>query len=94
MVLSPINFAKPSITFTNGKQQTTMNTQSTLEQLRQLKLYGMAGLYQSVLEQPLHQQPEPHLLLGMLAEPEIQWRQMARNELYLRLSKLRYQALP
>jgi hypothetical protein len=48
-----------------------MNTQSTLEQLRQLKLYGMAGRYQAVLEQPQHPQPEPHLLLGMLAEPEI-----------------------
>lgn len=71
-----------------------MNTQSTLEQLRQLKLYGMAGCYQAVLEQPLHQQPEPHLLLGMLTETEIQHRQMARTELYLRLSKLRYHALP
>ena len=71
-----------------------MNTQSTLEQLRQLKLYGMVGTYQSVLEQPLHQQPEPHLLLGMLTEAELQHRQMARTELYLRLSKLRYQALP
>jgi DNA replication protein DnaC len=71
-----------------------MNTQSTLEQLRQLKLFGMAGTYQAVLEQPLHQQPEPHLLLGMLTEAELQHRQMARTELYLRLSKLRYQALP
>ena len=51
-----------------------MNTQSTLEQLRQLKLFGMAGSYQAVLEQPLHQQPEPHLLLGMLTEAELQHR--------------------
>jgi DNA replication protein DnaC len=54
----------------------------------------MAGRYQAVLEQPLHQQPEPHLLLGMLAEAESQHRQMARTELYLRLSRLRYNALP
>jgi hypothetical protein len=47
-----------------------MNTQSTLEQLRELKLYGMASRYQAVLEQPLHQQPEPHLLLGMLADAD------------------------
>ena len=71
-----------------------MNTQSTLEQLRELKLYGMANRYQAVLEQPLHQQPEPHLLLGMLADAESQHRQIARTELYLRLSKLRYHALP
>jgi DNA replication protein DnaC len=71
-----------------------MNTQSTLEQLIGLKLYGMAGRYQSVLEQPLHQQPEPHLLLGMLAEAESQHRQIARTDLYIRLSRLRYHALP
>ncbi len=71
-----------------------MNTQSTLEQLRALKLYGMAGRYQAVLEQPLHQQPEPHLLLGMLADAESQHRQIARTDLYLRLSRLRYNALP
>lgn len=53
-----------------------MNTQSTLDQLRQLKLYGMAGCYQAVLEQPIHQQPEPHLLLGMLTEAEIQQREI------------------
>jgi len=70
-----------------------MNT-STLEQLRQLKLQGMAGCYQAIQEQSLHQQPEPHLLLGMLTEAELQQRQMARTELYLRLSKLRYHALP
>lgn len=71
-----------------------MNTQSTLEQLRELKLYGMAGRYQAVLEQPLHQQPDPHLLLGMLADAESQHRLIARTDLYLRLSKLRYHALP
>jgi DNA replication protein DnaC len=71
-----------------------MNTQSTLDQLRQLKLYGMAGCYQAVLEQPIHQQPEPHLLLGILTEAEIQQREIGRTELYLRSSKLRYQALP
>jgi DNA replication protein DnaC len=71
-----------------------MNTQSTLDQLRQLKLYGMAGCYQAVLEQPIHQQPEPYLLLGMLTEAEIQQREIGRTELYLRSSKLRYQALP
>jgi DNA replication protein DnaC len=71
-----------------------MNTQSTLEQLRQLKLHGMAACYQAMLEQPLQQQPEPHLWLGLLTQAEAQHRLTGRTELYLRLSKLRYHALP
>ncbi|MEI6950841.1 IS21-like element helper ATPase IstB [Paraflavisolibacter sp. H34] len=70
-----------------------MNTKSTLEQLTELKLYGMAHLYQAVTEQPVHQQPEAHTLMGMLAEAETQYRQGQRTQLYLRLSKLRYHAL-
>lgn len=69
-----------------------MNTQSTLEQLQQLKLQGMAQCYRSVLDHPVHQQPEPHLLAAMMAEAETQHRQRQRTELYLRLSKLRYNA--
>ena len=71
-----------------------MNSQSTLEQLRQLKLHGMAACYQAMLEQPLQQQPEPHLWLGLLTQAEAQHRLTGRTELYLRLSKLRYHALP
>lgn len=69
-----------------------MNTQSTLEQLQQLKLQGMVKCYQAILEQPVHQQPEPHLLIAMMADAESQHRQRQRTELYLRLSKLRYNA--
>ncbi|MGV8963433.1 MAG: IS21-like element helper ATPase IstB [Candidatus Saccharimonadaceae bacterium] len=71
-----------------------MNTQSTLQQLKQLKLSGMAATYQAILEQPVHQQPEPHLLMGMLTEAELQFRTNSRTELYLRTSRLRYHALP
>ena len=71
-----------------------MNTQSTLQQLKQLKLSGMAATYQAILEQPVHQQPEPHLLMGMLTEAELQYRTNSRTELYLRTSRLRYHALP
>jgi DNA replication protein DnaC len=70
-----------------------MNTQSTVDQLHELKLYGMAGLYQAITEQPVHQQPETHTLLGLLAEAERQYRLQQRTQLYLRLSKLRYHAL-
>jgi DNA replication protein len=71
-----------------------MNTQSTVEQLQELKLHGMARHYQAVLEQPVHQQPEVHTLLAMLADAETQYRLQQRTQLYLRLSKLRYHALP
>lgn len=71
-----------------------MNTQSTVEQLQQLKLYGMSKRYQVVLDQPLHQQPEVHTLIGMLTDAEIQHRLAQRTQLYLRLSRLRYHALP
>lgn len=71
-----------------------MNTQSTVEQLQELKLHGMARRYLAVLEQPVHQQPEVHTLLAMLADAETQYRLQQRTQLYLRLSKLRYHALP
>ncbi len=71
-----------------------MNTQSTVEQLQQLKLYGMSKRYQAVLDQPAHQHPEVHTLMGMLAEAETQYRLAQRTQLYLRLSRLRYHALP
>jgi len=71
-----------------------MNTTSTLEQLKQLKLSGMLKCYQAIIEQPVHQQPEPHLLIGMLVDAETQHRLVFRTELYLKLSKLRYAALP
>jgi len=71
-----------------------MNTQSTVEQLQQLKLYGMSKRYQTVLDQPAHQHPEVHTLMGMLTEAEIQYRLAQRTQLYLRLSRLRYHALP
>lgn len=64
-----------------------------MEQLNQLKLYGMAQLYQAVTEQPVHQQPEAHTLMGMLTDAETQYRLQQRTQLYLRLSRLRYHAL-
>ena len=70
-----------------------MNQQTTVEQMHQLKVHGMAKLYQSISEQPVHQQPEPHTLVGMLTEAEIQTRLQQRTQLLLRLSRLRYHAM-
>ena len=71
-----------------------MNHQSTLEQLQELKLSGMAKRYEAILNQPVHQQPEPHALIATLAEAESGYRIHQRTQLYLRLSKLRYNATP
>ena len=57
-----------------------MNTQKTVDQMEQLKVHGMAKLYRSISEQPIHQQPEPHTLVGMLTEAEIQTRQQQKTQ--------------
>ena len=71
-----------------------MDQQTTLEQLQQLKLSGMAKRYEAILKQPIHQQPEPHTLIGLLAEAEAGYRVHQRTQIYLRLSRLRYNASP
>jgi DNA replication protein DnaC len=62
-----------------------MNTTATLEQLRDLKLQGMARSYEAILQLPVNQHPEGHLLIAQLAEAERQDRTH-----FLKLSKLRY----
>lgn len=70
-----------------------MNTEATLEQLRELKLHGMARGYQAVLSLPVNNQPETHELLAQLVQQELEHKRSKRTELYLRLSKLRYAAM-
>jgi len=69
-----------------------MNTQATLEQLRELKLVGMAQAYQALLSLSSDQHPDAHTLLAQLAQMESQQRQDQRTQTLLRLSKLRYSA--
>lgn len=71
-----------------------MNTQQTFEQLKELKLYGMAGCYDTQLHQPAEQQPDAHTLIAMMTEAEAVSRIHQRTNLYLRLAKLRYAVLP
>lgn len=71
-----------------------MDQQNTLEQLQQLHLTGMAKRYEAITKQPVHQQPEAHTIIGLLAEAEASYRVHQRTQLYLRLSKLRYNATP
>lgn len=67
-----------------------MNTTATLEQLRELKLQGMARSYEAVLQLPVNQHPEGHYLIAQLSEAERQSRVQYKTQLYLKLSKLRY----
>ena len=69
-----------------------MNTQATLQQLRELHLDGMARSYESVLQLPSHQHPDSHVLLAQLADAEKQNRSQYRTQLFLKLSKLRFVA--
>lgn len=71
-----------------------MNSQATLEQLQQLKLHGMAARYEALLQLHSHEQPDTHALIAGLCEAELSYRTHRRTELYLRLSKLRYHAVP
>ena len=70
-----------------------MNTQATIDQLKQLRLHGMANAYEGVLSMPVNEQPPSNHLLVRLADAELQYRVQKRTELYIRQSKLRYNAV-
>jgi len=67
-------------------------TNASLQILRQMKLEGMASAYEGILSMPINQQPDAHEQLARLAEAEQQHRAHKRMKMYLRLSKMRYQA--
>ena len=70
-----------------------INTDATLEQLEQLKLLGMAQAYRGALAMPSHEQLTANELLARLVEAESQHRLGMRTQVYLKLSKLRYDAV-
>jgi DNA replication protein DnaC len=69
-----------------------MNTSQTTQQLRELKLYAMANLYENSSAMPLHQQPTAHELLAQLTQSELLDRGERRTKMLLKLSRLRYDA--
>jgi len=69
-----------------------MNTTATLQQLKDLKLMGMSRSYESILQLPVNQHPEAHMLVAQLSEAERQNRVQYKTQLYLKLSRLRYAA--
>lgn len=70
-----------------------MNTQETVDQLKTLKLKGMMQAYQSLITMPVHEQLTLHQAVARLAEAELQYRGHQKTQMYLRLSKLRYNAV-
>jgi DNA replication protein DnaC len=70
-----------------------MNLQHTAETLRKLRLEGMAHAYESVIGSTAQQQPAAHELVAQLAQAETQHRHQRKSQLYLALSKLRFDAI-
>jgi DNA replication protein DnaC len=71
-----------------------MNTKSTVEQMEEMKLFGMSRRYETILGLPIHEHTEPHAMVAMLTESELQYRSHKRTTRNLGRSKLRYNALP
>ena len=65
---------------------------ASLETLRQMKLEGMAGAYEAIMSLPINKQPEGHKMLARMIDAEQHSRAHKRMKMFLRLSKLRYQA--
>jgi len=70
-----------------------MNHQNTLDQLGQLKLHGMADAYQAVISLPVQDQPSIHPFIARLSEAETLHRINLKTQVYLKQSKLRYNAV-
>lgn len=64
----------------------------SLQRMKQLKLIGMANAYEAILGLPINQQPEAHQLLATLVDAEHDNRSNKKMQMFVRLSKLRYQA--
>lgn len=75
------------------KPKKTMNTQITINQLTELKLNGMAQAYQGILSLPILDQPTLHTAIAQITEAELQNRTHRKTQMFLKLSKLRYDAL-
>ena len=54
----------------------------------------MAHRYKTILDAPIHQQPDMHTLLALLTDAEDEFRIQNKSDRYLRQSRLRYDAVP
>ena len=65
---------------------------ATLETMKDLRLGGMAFSYEAILNLPVNQHPDNHQLIAQLIDSEQLYRSNKRMDLFMRLSKLRYNA--
>lgn len=71
-----------------------MNTKQTVEQMKDLKLTGMAGSYRLQLELPVDQQLEGHELIAHLVQAEGLQRNNDRMESLLKQARFRFTTTP
>lgn len=71
-----------------------MNTEKTVEQLKNLRLTAMANRYQAACQLPIQEQQNIHELLANMTQAEIEYREETKTKRLLKSSKLRYNALP
>lgn len=71
-----------------------MNTDQTIEQLQTLRLGGMALRYSAIADLPVHQLQNVHELVAGIVQAEIEHRDHAKTQKYLKASRLRYFAVP
>ncbi len=71
-----------------------MNTDQTIEQLQTLRLGDMALRYSAIADLPVHQLQNVHELVAGIVQAEIEHRDHAKTQKYLKASRLRYFAVP
>lgn len=62
-----------------------MNTNRTIEQLKSLKLPGMADAYQSIESLALHDRPDLDQCIARMVEAEIQYRTESKMKMIISL---------
>lgn len=69
-----------------------MNNQETVDQLEGLKLKGMAQSYRAIISLPIQNRPGTEMTIAKLVEAERIFRNNQKTMMYLKTSKLRYNA--
>ena len=67
-----------------------MNTNATLQCMQKMKLDGIVGAYQSIIDLPADKHPHTLQCIATLIDAELQSRAHKKTNMLLRLSKLRY----
>lgn len=70
-----------------------MNNQETVTQLEGLKLKGMAQTFKASLNLPVQERPTLEQLVARMTQAELYYRSQRKTEMYLKTSKLRYNAV-